>query len=124
MTMTEPTSPDRLSRFRHDMAELKVPDPTPTRDRKLVGLGVALMVAGIVLGAVAYNLSHSTTDANQQYDAIVVALIGVATSVVGGFVFLRYSLAGFFRFWLARALFDQREREERLLTMLDERRNP
>ncbi len=112
VTMTDPTPADRLSRFKRKLAELNVPDPAPARERQLVRLGAALMIAGVVLGVVAYSLSHSTTNANQQYDAIALALIGVATSIVGGFVFLRYSLAGFLRFWLARALFDQRERDE------------
>ena len=133
MTTTEPTTTpqpaaappptDRLERFKDELADLRVPAPTPARDRALLGLGVALMVAGVVLGVVAYNLSHSTTNALQQNDAIVVAIVGAGVALVGGFVFLRYSLAGFLRFWLARALFDQREREERLLQLLDERRD-
>jgi uncharacterized membrane-anchored protein len=121
VTMTEPTN-DRLTRFKEELSEMKVPDPAPSRDRTLVGLGVALMVAGIVVGIVAYNMSHTTTNPLQQNDANTLGLIGIAVALVGGFVFLRYSLAGFLRFWLARALFDQREREERLLQLLDERR--
>jgi hypothetical protein len=117
VTTTEPTptrsAPDRLERFKGEMATLKIAEPAPERDRRLLWLGVALMVTGIALEGVAYNLSHSTTNALQQNDAIVVALAGVAVALVGGFVFLRYSLAGFLRFWLARMLFDQRERDQR-----------
>jgi uncharacterized membrane-anchored protein len=120
--MTEPTN-DRLTRFKEELSEIKVPDPAPSRDRTLVGLGVALMIAGIVVGIIAYNMSHTTTNPLQQNDANTLGLIGIAVALVGGFVFLRYSLAGFLRFWLARALFDQREREERLLQLLDERRD-
>jgi hypothetical protein len=36
------------------------------------------------------------------------AIAGLATSVVGGFLFLRYSLARFLRFWLLRQTYEQR----------------
>ena len=35
-------------------------------------------------------------------------IAGVAVSVTGGFLFLRYSLARFLRFWLLRQSYEQR----------------
>ena len=102
MTSTE----DRADRFTRELAELKIPDPAAGRHDLWLRLGLTLMVAGPILGVVSYFLSHNTSDALVQRDAIVLAIIGVAVAIVGSAVFLRYSLTGFLRFWMARQAFD------------------
>jgi hypothetical protein len=42
------------------------------------------------------------------------ALVGVGLTISGSALFLRYSLANFFRFWLARLIFEQRAATDRL----------
>jgi hypothetical protein len=100
----------RLEQFRAEIAELRLKESNPDREATLVRVGAALLVAGIAVGVVAAFLSHGTTDALQQRDAIVVALIGVSVSITGAALFLRYSLTRFLRFWLARLLFEQSRR--------------
>ncbi len=102
MTSTE----TRADRFVRELAELKIPDPAAGRPRLWLRLGVVLMVLGPVLAVSAYLLSHRTTDALVQRDAITVALGGVTVSIVGAALFLRYSLTGFLRFWMARQSYD------------------
>lgn len=102
MTSTE----DRADRFTRELAQLKIPDPAAGRHDLWLRLGLILMVAGPVLGVASYFLSHNTSDALVQRDAIVLAIVGVAVAVVGSAVFLRYSLTGFLRFWMARQAFD------------------
>jgi len=96
----------RADRFVRELAELKIPDPAAGRPRLWLRLGVVLMVLGPVLAVSAYLLSHRTTDALVQRDAITVALGGVTVSIVGAALFLRYSLTGFLRFWMARQSYD------------------
>lgn len=74
------------------------------RDQRWVLLGALLMVAGVVTGVVAYVKSSTTDNPLVQNDAQVLAVIGLTAALVGGIVFLRYSLTEFLRFWLARAL--------------------
>jgi uncharacterized membrane protein YqgA involved in biofilm formation len=100
------TSETRADRFARDLAELKIPDPAAGRASLWLRLGVALMVLGVVLAVVAYFLSHNTSDPLEQRDAIILALTGVAGCVVGSALFLRYSLTGFLRFWMARQSYD------------------
>ena len=59
----------------------------------------------------AYNTEGPAT----QRDAIVIALIGVTVSVVGAAIFLRYSLAQFLRFWLARLIYEQQAATDRIV---------
>ena len=115
MSTTMEETPERVERFKSEIASMKLRDPSTARDRQLLRLGVALMVVGVVLGVYAYSLSHGTDDALQQRDAIVVALIGVAVSVVGGAVFVRYSVAQFLRFWLARLSYEQQAQTDRVV---------
>lgn len=97
----------RLEQFERDIAEMRIKDPNVGRDTLLLRLGVVMMVGGLALAVIAYAASHSTKLDLDQRDDIIVALIGVATTVVGAALFLRYSLAGFLRFWLARLIFEQ-----------------
>jgi hypothetical protein len=59
-------------------------------------------------------MSHSTSDALVQRDALVIALAGVALSIVGAALFLRYSLTGVLRYWMARQSYDLALLAERL----------
>ena len=115
MSTTMEETPERVERFKSEIASMKLRDPSTARDRQLLRLGVALMALGVVLGVYAYSLSHGTEDALQQRDAIVVALIGVALAVVGGAVFVRYSVAQFLRFWLARLSYEQQAQTDRVV---------
>ena len=77
--------------------------------------GVVLMVGGIALAFGAYAASLNVTatpgtnvDVLDSNSYMPLAIAGLAISVTGGFVFLRYSLARFLRFWLLRQSYEQR----------------
>lgn len=109
MTENDNTEGDRGDGFRDAVAAMPVAGGTMARERQLATLGMVLLVVGPLVGVLAYFLSHGTTNALQQRDAIVVALLGVSVSVLGLALFLRYSLGGILRIWLARAV-AERER--------------
>ena len=105
---------DRMIRFTAEVADMKLKTGRTRTEHVLQVVGVMLMVGGIVLalGAYAASLDVAATPGTNvdvlnasSYETL--ALVGVATSVVGGFVFLRYSLAQFLRFWLLRQSYDQ-----------------
>jgi hypothetical protein len=102
MTISE----SRADRFVRELAELKIPDPATGRSSLWLRVGATLMVLGLVLAGSAYFMAHSTSDPLAQRDAIALALGGIAGCVVGSAVFLRYSLTGFLRFWMARQSYD------------------
>src|SRR5439155_15437166 len=78
-------------------------------------VGVVLMLAGIAVAFGAYFASLNVTatpgtnvDLLDSNSYIPLAIAGLAISVAGGFLFLRYSLAKFLRFWLLRQVYEQR----------------
>ncbi len=108
-------SPDRVTEFKAEVADMRLADPAASRDRLFLKAAIALLVLGPVLGIVAYVLSHGTTNPLQQRDAIVIALVGVSVSVVGAALYLRYALAAFLRFWLARLTYEQKAQTDRVV---------
>ena len=96
---------DPTKAFLADVADIRLKGAK--RDATLLKVSAALMPLGIALGVIAYLLSHNTDNPLDQHDAIIVALIGVSVSIVGVGLFVRYSLAEFLRFWMARMIVQQ-----------------
>lgn len=105
----------RANAFRTEIAEIGIKDPATARERRLRSLGVAMMVIGLLIAVASYFGSNGTTNPLGQRDYIVLAIIGLTTSVIGVGLFLRYSLASFLRFWLARLIYEQQAQTDRLL---------
>ena len=108
-------SNDRAEQFKTEIAGLRLKTGRARVENLLQILGVVLMVAGIVIALVAYSASLNVTatpgsnvDVLDSNSYTPLAVAGLAISVTGGFVFLRYSLAKFLRFWLLRQSYEQR----------------
>jgi hypothetical protein len=111
--MTETSS--RMDQFDAEIAAMRIRTGRSNRERLLLVGSVVLMVGGIALafGAYVASLDVQATpgvnvDVLDSNSYVVLAVAGVAVSLVGGFGFLRYSLARFLRFWLLRQSYEQR----------------
>lgn len=109
---------DRVDQFKAEISQMGVADPASSRDRLLVIVGALLLVIGPVLSIVGYFTSHGTTDPLAQNDATITAIIGLSLTVAGGALFLRYSIAQFLRFWLARLSYEQQAQTDRVVQAL------
>ena len=112
---------DRVEQFKNEIAEMGLRDPATGRERALVRLGALLLVAGPVITLIAYIQDTSSSGSGvalQQGDDQIVALIGVAVAILGLGLFLRYSIANFLRFWLARLSYEQQAQTDRLIATL------
>ena len=106
---------DRVGQFKAEIAEMKLKTGRSRAEDLLQVLGVILMIAGIAVafGAYAASLNVKATpgtdvDLLNSGSYLPLAVAGLAMSVTGGFLFLRYSLARFLRFWLLRQAYEQR----------------
>ncbi len=112
---------DRVEQFKNEIGEMGLRDPATGRERTLVRLGALLLVAGPVIALAAYIQDTSSSGSGaalQQGDDQIIALIGVAVAVLGLGLFLRYSIANFLRFWLARLSYEQQAQTDRLIATL------
>ena len=112
---------DRVEQFKNEIAEMGLRDPATSRERALVRLGALLLVVGPLIVLIAYIQDRSTSGAGvalQQGDDQILALIGVAVAILGLGLFLRYSIANFLRFWLARLSYEQQAQTDRLIAAL------
>lgn len=116
--------PDRVEEFTAEIADMSLPGSASGRDRALLLTGGVLMAAAIAVVIVAYVIGHGTTNPLQQRDAIVIALVGLTLGVVGGALFLRYSMGQFLRFWMARLSFDSLTATDRLVEALSKGTDP
>jgi hypothetical protein len=113
--------PDRIEQFKADIADLRISDPSASRDLLATRLGIAGMVVGVILGLYAYSLSYGASGGNpapQQRDAIIVALIGVSVAVIGSALYLKGAVSSFLRFWLVRDLHERRAQTDRVVEQL------
>jgi hypothetical protein len=110
----------RVEDFKREIADMKLRDPATARDRLLLRVGVASMVVGVGVAIVAYFVSHNTTNPLLQNDMVITSVIGLAVTVVGAALFLRFSTAQFLRFWLARLSYEQQHQTDRVVDALRE----
>ncbi len=76
------------------------------------------MVVGLGVTIGAYFMSHGTSNPLAQNDALVLALAGIGGTIIGAALFLRYSIAAFLRFWLARFVYEQQTQTDRIVERL------
>jgi hypothetical protein len=107
---------ERVEQFKAEVAGMKLRDPATSLDRLLSRLGLAGLAGGVAMGVVAYFVSHGTTNPLQQRDAIVLGLLAVTLALVGGAFWLKATLAGFLRFWIARVCYEQQAQADRIVS--------
>jgi hypothetical protein len=101
----------RTETFKQEVAGLKIKDPSASKDTPYMYGGLALMVVGIAVSIIGYVVSHGTTSPLTQNDAVTIAIIGIPVTVAGAAIFLRFSMATFLRFWLARFIYEAKNRD-------------
>jgi hypothetical protein len=112
---TPPTLSPRLQQFQAEVDHLKVTGGKANPERAGRILGAILMALGLILGIYAYfGLSHPTSNPLQQGDATVVGLLGVGFTIVGTGLFVVFTLTRYFRYWLVRLIYEQRDQNDRL----------
>jgi hypothetical protein len=118
MTATETPTTElspRLQEFQREVDQLKVSGGKANPERAGVISGIVLQIVGTVVGLICYFLSHSTKNPLEQQDYQVLALFCLGLVVIGTGLFIVYSLTRYFRYWLVRLVYEQRESTDRLL---------
>jgi uncharacterized membrane-anchored protein len=111
---------DRINAFTEEIGELKLRGASKERERWLLVLGAALLVAGVVLAVIGGIQASGTSDSAEAWAALATGtFIGFALVVAGTALFVRYSLSRFMRFWLIRLVHEHRSETDRLIAAIE-----
>jgi hypothetical protein len=117
----ETTTTTRVDQFKTDISDMKLKTGTSNKEGALQALGVLLMIAGIAIAIGSYISSTGAEQAGDQYELLSLGLGGVCITLTGAALFLRYSLAKFFRFWLLRQMYEGQSHIDQVVDALRER---
>ena len=119
MTVTEPSAPDdlspRLQQFQAEVEQLKVTGGKANPERTWTILGGIAMVAGVILSLLSWILTQGTTSTLDFASYNAMGNFGIALTVAGSTLFLVMSLRRYFRYWLVRLIYEQRDQTDRVV---------
>ena len=104
--MTATTTNERVEKFKTDAAELNLKAGNPNREGLFQTIGLLAAAVGIVIAFVAFSASQGMDDGRDIQSQTILAIAGLALTIGGGIVFLRYSLGKFLRLWLLRQMYE------------------
>ena len=112
-TPETPTSP-RLQQFQAEVEHLKVTGGKANPERTWSILGGLAMAIGVVLSLLAWILTQGTESSLDFASYNAMGNFGIALTVAGSVLFLVMSLRRYFRYWLIRLIYEQRDQMDRL----------
>ena len=95
---------DRAAEFKSEIQRMRLKTGKTGGEKNLLALSIVFMLAGVVLAVISYFSSLNASEAMDQNELLILALVGLAVTIVGAAMFLRYSIGSFLRFWLLRLI--------------------
>jgi uncharacterized membrane protein YidH (DUF202 family) len=106
---------DKMDRFKSDVAELKLKTGGQGRDGVLQVVGLVLMLVGVVTVVLLYEASLHQSDARNIASEQILAMAGIAVTVIGAALFVVAAVSRFLRLWLLRQLYEGQAHVDRVL---------
>jgi hypothetical protein len=113
--LAESQANDRLATFRQEVGDLKVTGGAANPERLGARLGIALVVIGLAGAAICWYTAYNAGSFAEIQRMIVAGAAFVGVGIVGVVVWMRNSMTRYFRFWLIRLVYEQREQTEQLV---------
>jgi hypothetical protein len=118
----ETMSSERLAQLRDEVSKLKVTGGMANPERLAGKWGIGLTIFGFVVAIVSWWSAFNSADIGTNIRSQIFAAIGIGISLVGIVLWIRNSLTRYFRFWLIRLVYEQREQTDRLIAALERER--
>ena len=115
----ETMSSERLAQLREEVSKLKVTGGMANPERLAGKWGIGLTIFGFVVAIVSWWSAFNSADLGTNIRSQIFAAIGIGISVVGIVLWIRNSLTRYFRFWIIRLVYEQREQTDRLIAALE-----
>lgn len=114
VTDTETELTPRLQQFQAEVEQLKVTGGRANPERTWMILGGLAMAVGVIISLLAWILTQGTESALDFASYNAMGNFGLALTVAGSVLFLVMSLRRYFRYWLVRLIYEQRDQMDRL----------
>jgi hypothetical protein len=118
----ETMSSERLAQLRDEVSKLKVTGGMANPERLAGKWGIGLAIFGFVVAIVSWWSAFNSADLGTNIRSQIFAAIGIGISLVGIVLWIRNSLTRYFRYWLIRLVYEQREQTDRLIAALERER--
>jgi ABC-type sulfate transport system permease component len=105
----------RLQEFQGEVDSLKVDGGKSNPERIWLILSRLGLLVGIILSLVSWLSTQGSTRGVWTDDYAAMGTFGLTLAVASGAVFIVMSLRRYFRYWLVRLIFEQREQTDRIL---------
>ena len=119
----ETMSSERLAQLSEEVSKLKVTGGMANPERLAGKWGIGLTIFGFVVAIVSWWSAFNAGRLEDIYRSQIFAAIGIGISIVGIVLWIRNSLTRYFRFWLIRLVYEQREQTDRLIAALERERS-
>ena len=120
----ETMSSERLAQLKDEVSKLKVTGGMANPERLAGRWGIGLTIFGFVVAIVSWWSALNAGRFEDIYRAQIFGFIGIGISIVGIVIWIRNSLTRYFRFWIIRLVYEQREQTDRLIAALERERRP
>jgi hypothetical protein len=104
----------RLQQFQAEVEQLNVSGGRANPERTWMILGGLAMAVGVVLGLLSWALTQSTESTLDFASYNAMGNFAIALTVAGSVLFLVMSLRRYFRYWLVRLIYEQRDQIDRI----------
>lgn len=111
-------NPQRIDEFKDEIHKMDLRPPEDSREHRWLVVGFVLALVGIAITIAAYIGGSGTANQADQRAYLMTSLIGVALTVAGAALFVRYSLTRYLRFWLLRSIYEDRAQTDRTVEAL------
>jgi hypothetical protein len=118
----ETMSSERLAQLKDEVSKLKVTGGMANPERLAGKWGIGLTIFGFVVAIISWWSALNAGRFEDIYRAQIFGAIGVGISIVGIVIWIRNSLTRYFRFWIIRLVYEQREQTDRLIAALERER--
>ncbi|MEI7888329.1 MAG: hypothetical protein WCJ04_13135 [Actinomycetes bacterium] len=111
----------RVEQFKSEIDGLKLKGSSSQGEKRLLILGVVLLVAGVLLavfGAIEVG-QYPDSPADQRAYMAQGSFLGLALIIAGAALFVRFSLARYLRFWMIRMTYESRANTDRVVDAIE-----
>ncbi len=119
MTPSDEAPSGRMEEFQREINNVKVKSGSASLERQLLGLGILLALAGIVVVIVGWYGASGTAVLSDQIPYVISGgMLGIALTTIGAALYVRHSLSRYLQYWLIRLVYEQREQTDRTIEAL------